>query len=320
MISENIYFYYAFPLVMSIAFFWFLLYFYYTKRYTSFVKSFLDLANNIALVHDDKSTISINKIGLNFFGFESLERLNHEYSTISGLFIEEDGCVDKYTYGKDWLKILTEKNQKQIKVKLYSHIDEMEQYFHVQISNMKYQNQYLLIFNNITEIEQEKKEIRKLADYDALTKIYNRVKFNEIFPEVFYKANRYGEKFSVILFDIDHFKLINDNYGHNVGDKVLIELSRLVNMNLRETDIFARWGGEEFIIVAQFSTAEETIKLASRLQKEVENYTFDVVNEVRCSFGVTEFKTKDSQMTILERVDKALYYAKENGRNQVVLR
>ena len=87
MISENIYFYYAFPLVMSIAFFWFLLYFYYTKRYTSFVKSFLDLANNIALVHDDKSTISINKIGLNFFGFESLERLNHEYSTISGLFL-----------------------------------------------------------------------------------------------------------------------------------------------------------------------------------------------------------------------------------------
>ncbi|MCH9740971.1 MAG: GGDEF domain-containing protein, partial [Epsilonproteobacteria bacterium] len=126
--------------------------------------------------------------------------------------------------------------------------------------------------------------------------------------------------FSIILFDIDYFKCINDTYGHNAGDKVLVELARLVNLGLRESDIFARWGGEEFVILSRYSTAHQAQLLASRLRKDIESYSFDIVKKMTCSFGVTQFKADDSKAQLFNRVDDALYEAKDNGRNQVVLK
>lgn len=297
---------------------WFFLYRYYSKRHMRFVQSFLDSNNSITVVCDKHSILSINKAGLQFFGVNNLRKFKSSHASISDLFIEEDGCVDKYTYGKKWIETIEKSKRKSIKVKLFSVVDQMYYYFHIKISKMDYNSEYILFFNNITDIEQEKTQIKKLAEYDPLTKIYNRVKLNSLFPEIFYKANRYGQHFSIILFDIDHFKKINDTYGHNIGDKVLIELARLINLGLRQSDTFARWGGEEFIIVSEMSTRQETVALASRLRAEVEHYSFDVVKNVTCSFGVAEFKDGDTQTRLLERVDTALYEAKEHGRNQVV--
>ena len=166
----------------------------------------------------------------------------------------------------------------------------------------------------------EKQAIKKLAEYDPLTKIYNRVKINDVFIDVFYDATRYNNEFSVILLDIDFFKSINDTYGHNVGDKVLVELARLINMKLRENDTFARWGGEEFLIISEKTTVKTVQQLAARLRLEIERFSFDTVQHITCSFGVTQFKAGDTQQRLLERVDIALYEAKENGRNQVVVK
>ena len=297
---------------------WFFAYSYYAQRHRQFMQSFLDSNNSVTVVCNKKSIISINKVGLKFFGFSSLKKFNSSHSSISDLFIEEDGCVDKYTYGKGWIETVEKSKQKSIKVKLFSEEDQMDYYFHIKVSKMKYNNQYILSFNNITALEEEKRQIKQLAEYDPLTKIYNRVKLNSLFPELVYKANRYGQHFSIILLDIDHFKRINDEYGHNVGDKVLVELARLITLGLRQSDTFARWGGEEFLVVSEMSTKKETIALASRLREQVEKYPFDVVEHITCSFGVAEFKDGDTQIRILERVDTALYEAKENGRNQVV--
>ncbi|MBU1668982.1 GGDEF domain-containing protein [bacterium] len=297
---------------------WLVSYRYYSKRHMHFVQSFLDSNNSITVVCDKKTIISINKAGLKFFGVNNLKKFQSSHASISDLFIEEDGCVDKYTYGKNWIETIEKSKRKSIKVKLFSVEDQMYYYFYIKISKMDYNNDYILSFNNITDIEQEKTQIKKLAEYDPLTKIYNRVKLNSLFPEIFYKANRYGQHFSIILLDIDHFKKINDTYGHNIGDKVLVELARLINMGLRQSDTFARWGGEEFIIVSEMSTRKETVALASRLRSQVENYSFDIIKNITCSFGVSEFKDGDTQTRLLERVDTALYEAKERGRNQVV--
>ena len=185
---------------------------------------------------------------------------------------------------------------------------------------MKKNNQYVLTFNDITKLESERVTIVKKAENDTLTNIYNRVKFNEVLNDMIYRANKYDFKFSIILIDIDHFKAINDNYGHNIGDKVLIELSRLINMNLRENDTFARWGGEEFVVISESKNIKDTSLLASRLRKIVSAFLFQDVGSVTCSFGVTEFKNGDTQALLFDRVDKALYEAKDNGRNQVVVK
>lgn len=310
--------YFIYSLLATAFFVWLFTYLHYSKRHMRFVQSFLDSNNSITVVCDKKSIISINKAGLQFFGVNNLRKFKSSHASISDLFIEEDGCVDKYTYGKNWIETIEKSKRKSIKVKLFSVEDQMYYYFHIKVSKMDYNSEYILSFNNITDIEQEKTQIKKLAEYDPLTKIYNRVKLNSLFPEIFYKANRYGQHFSIVLLDIDHFKKINDTHGHNIGDKVLVELARLINLGLRQSDTFARWGGEEFIIVSEMSTRKETVALASRLRAQVEHYSFDIVKNITCSFGVAEFKDGDTQSRLLERVDTALYEAKERGRNQVV--
>jgi len=311
---------YGFVSVGVILLFWFFLHQYYSKSYKLFVKSFLDSNNNITIVSTEENIVTINKAGLDFFEYKSIQDFQSAHSSVSDLFLEEEGCINKYTYGKNWILKIEKSKRKNFKVKLFSKEDNMHYYFHVKISKMNYANsQYLLSFNNITDIEQEKQNIQKIAEYDPLTQIYNRVKFNDLLQEMFYKANRYNQPFSVILLDIDHFKNINDTYGHSAGDKVLVELARLINMSLRETDKIARWGGEEFVILSEHSSLEQSKIFAMRLKLEIADYNFAIPQKtITCSFGVTEFRNGDTQAKIFERVDQALYMAKENGRNQVV--
>jgi len=299
---------------------WFIFYQIYSTRYKLFVKSFLDSNNNIIIVCNKNIITMINHAGLNFLGFSSVQQFKLSHSSISDLFLEERGCYNKYTDGKNWIEKIEQSNSKSVKVKMLSKEENRNHYFHIKVSKMKFSNQYLLSFNNISGIEHEKQAIKKLAEYDPLTQVYNRVKLNEVFIEVFYDATRYNNEFSVILLDIDFFKKINDTYGHTVGDKVLTELARLVNMTLRQNDTFARWGGEEFLIIAEKTTIQAAQKLATRLRVEIEKFSFNTVQNITCSFGVTQFKAGDTQSRLIERVDAALYEAKENGRNQVVVK
>jgi len=297
---------------------WLLIVLYYSKQHRLFIQSFLDSTDNISIIANQKVVLNINKKGLSFFGTNSIATFNSSYFSVASLFLEEEGCLGKHSLGKNWLQKIENNKDDNIKVKLLNQEDKDPYYFHIKVSKIAGTNQYLLLFHNITKIEGEKNKIIKLAEHDALTGIYNRVKLNSIFPTFIYNANRYDKYFSIILFDIDHFKRINDTYGHNVGDSVLIELTHTVKNLLRESDAFIRWGGEEFIIVLQMTTLAQGIMLASRLRLALEEHPFLHVGKVTCSFGVSEFTAGDTQMILLERVDEALYEAKENGRNQVI--
>ena len=300
---------------------WVVSYFILKNSLKKYLQLFLDSHHDIVFLYDDKGLKLINKVGLNFFGYKKLEDFLSVHSDVSDFFIEERGCIDKYTYGKHWIETIVQdvKNKdNRVKVKIFSEKENFEYYFYIKISKLINTNEYLLFFNDITKLEYEKSGIKKSAELDPLTKIYNRVKLNEMFVNIFFNANKYNHVITMILFDIDHFKRINDDFGHNVGDKVLQELAGLIRGLLRDGDIFARWGGEEFVIVLQNISLEQTTKLASRLRSEIEKYSFAVVENVTCSFGVTEFSHNDRQEEFFERVDEALYEAKESGRNRVV--
>jgi diguanylate cyclase (GGDEF)-like protein len=119
------------------------------------------------------------------------------------------------------------------------------------------------------------------------------------------------------MFDIDFFKDINDNYGHDVGDEVLKYLSEIVSTRLRESDIFARWGGEEFIILLKACSKEDACSFAQNLKSNIEEAIFPHEIKMTCSFGVTTILPEDSIKTFLKRVDELLYLSKRNGRNRV---
>ena len=171
--------------------------------------------------------------------------------------------------------------------------------------------------NIIDSLKNELKQKRIEVDKDNQLNIYNRKKFSEELKKELHRAERYGTNLSLIMFDVDNFKEINDNYGHNKGDQILQSFVDIVKEEIREHDILARYGGDEFMIIAPETDLNEVENLAKRLLKKINNYSCVENIEPTCSFGVAEFKDGDSFEEFVEKVDKALYRAKEKGRNQV---
>jgi len=297
------------------------LYFLFKKRSQKVHELYFDSHEEITILYQSKSIKFINKAGLLFLGHSSLASFLSSNSDISDIFIEEHGYVNKHSYGQNWVEsIYKDKKIKdnRIKIKTFSQENGLYYSFYIQISKIVHSNEYILSFCDITTLEREKLTYKSNSELDPLTKAYNRVKLNEMFESIFFNAKKYNHPLSMILFDIDKFKIINDTYGHNVGDRVLQEIAGLTRTLLHNGDVFARWGGEEFIIILEGISLEETSRFASRLRGEIERYSFEIAKNVTCSFGVTQLTQGDKQIDFFERVDNALYEAKENGRNQVV--
>jgi diguanylate cyclase (GGDEF)-like protein len=156
------------------------------------------------------------------------------------------------------------------------------------------------------------------ATTDPLTTLYNREYFNHCLKNEMERSKRYGTSLSLIVFDIDRFKKVNDTFGHLSGDTVLIELSFLCLSIIRDSDILARWGGEEFIILAPENAKMAIVPFAEKLRKLIEKYSFSIKTQVTCSFGVTEYIARETKDDFINRADQALFKAKQSGRNKVI--
>lgn len=170
----------------------------------------------------------------------------------------------------------------------------------------------------ITERKHAIEELAELAETDPLTSLINRRKFHELLNYETERNQRYQSGLSLIMCDIDHFKKINDQFGHDAGDHALKVFASIIAENIRETDIFARWGGEEFMILMPNVHLNSASSVAEKLRKVVEITQIDKTDAFTASFGVTHFNKNDTAETFLKRVDEALYRAKEKGRNTVV--
>ncbi len=162
-------------------------------------------------------------------------------------------------------------------------------------------------------------KLLKLATTDMLTQLCNRMHFDHILSQEIEKVKRYGGTFSIIYFDIDNFKDINDKHGHTVGDQTLTALANHINNIKRRTDVFARYGGDEFIILAPSTTLSAAQRQAELIKQAIEKLQLDGIQKLSCSFGVTEFNNATtSHIILMNIVDKALYAAKNSGRDTVV--
>jgi diguanylate cyclase (GGDEF)-like protein len=167
------------------------------------------------------------------------------------------------------------------------------------------------------ELVQANHDLEKMAVTDKLTGLYNRAKIDNTVDLELVRARRYETPFSIVLFDIDHFKTINDTHGHLVGDQVLIDMSTIIQNTTRESDIKGRWGGEEFILILPNTDLKEAENVAETLRKAIEEHEFNEAGTVTASFGVSVFTQDDNADTLLNRSDNALYSVKKSGRNGV---
>lgn len=183
-----------------------------------------------------------------------------------------------------------------------------------EISNISASLNNLLRFTNKLICEKD-----KIAAHDRLTGLFNRGKFIELFSSELNRFTRYNTPFCVMLLDIDFFKKINDTYGHNIGDEVLVAIGNLVSGAIRKVDVFARWGGEEFVLLTPSSTLAVSTELAEKLRELVEAFVFPHNIRLTMSFGITGVLPEDTLEKIIARADAALYQSKHDGRNRVTV-
>lgn len=281
------------------------------KQEKEYAQNILDLQENLILVTEVDIAVTVNKALLRFFNFKDIEEFKNHYKCISSKFIQEDGYfhLGLLDDGVLWLdEVIRLSKKEDVIVKIV--VDDVFFVFNLKI--VKFVEQYIITFTDITNITQQSLEYKHEASYDTLTQIYNR----NMFHRLIHNKIEQKKKFVFILMDIDHFKSINDTYGHLVGDDVLKSLANLIKKHINEVDLFARWGGEEFVLAFDVGI-KKGIEIANNLRKQIEKKEFKGIEHLTCSFGITKFISDDSIDSLVKRADDALYNAKESGRNLV---
>lgn len=174
------------------------------------------------------------------------------------------------------------------------------------------------LFRKNQELETKNELLEKLSQTDYLTGLLNRRKIYEELEKEYQRAIRYDGTFSIIIFDIDRFKSINDKYGHDAGDQVIKEVADIFRSMLRTTDSLARWGGEEFLILCPATTLEDCVAIAQRMQAAIGESHFSVPRRITISGGICEYRSDLSLEDLLIAADRKLYKAKYQGRNRVM--
>ncbi|MEO5344798.1 MAG: diguanylate cyclase [Magnetococcus sp. YQC-9] len=295
-----------------------------TESANRYVRFLLDIQPNLLLVTHHDRLEYINRAFLNLLGYQTLEqflasgaRLGDRLLDRTGKPLFEAGAEPGPDPG---LSVLLHASREHSVVYLRG-ADQPEAIptpFAITSNPLPELNRYIFSFSDVTHLEQEKQQLEIQAFTDPLTGTCNRARLQGVLNAELRRAHRHEIPLSIILCDIDHFKRINDGFGHQVGDDVLRQVSALMTSNIRAEDILARWGGEEFMIVSPQNDMESQRLLAEKLRGLIENTQFPTVGRITCSFGVAQRQEEDTIRILTERADRALYAAKEGGRNRVV--
>ena len=291
------------------------------KKERDLIQNILNAQDNLVLVTNGKSIIKINSAVASLYGVKSIDEFVEKYGCICNSFVEREGYFSLSNVAEDefWIDLIElQIEEKNVVVLVKNEEDGELNSFDIKVK--KFNDNYILSLTNITYLDSENKEYAHQAYYDSLTNIYNRNRLQELFLLEVKQAQDVQKMFSFVMLDIDHFKMVNDTYGHLVGDNVLVSLTSLVSKNIRDTDIFARWGGEEFILILSGVHMDLAKNIAEHLRLKIEQVAFVDVGTITCSFGITEYKPGDNITSITKRADDALYAAKESGRNKVCIR
>jgi len=278
------------------------------------LRSILDSQNSMIAVYNDKKIIIANQTLLNFYGIKTIEEFENRYKSIEKTFIDSEN-----NFSENWIDEILQLDAINNIVKIKNQKDE-EKIFQVNIRSFIFNTvHYVVSFNDITELTQYTYKLQYQATHDNLTKLYNRQKFNDDLDSEIKRVERYKHDLSLLMFDIDDFKMINDQFGHDIGDTVLISISDILRNAIRSTDIPARWGGEEFMVLLPETSIGSCNMVAENLRKNIENFKFEGVNRtITVSIGIVKYQDKFTKDTLIKNVDIALYQAKRNGKNQII--
>lgn len=282
------------------------------------LRKFIDIQDSIVLLTDATKVIFANQKFFDFFGYQDLEDFTKEYHCVCELFIEDETFFHKgkvLPKEEHWIRSILNLPGRERIVSMLNR-NRNPHAFSVSINSYDPQT-YIINFSDISDTMFEKLQLKKKALRDQLTGAYNRAFFDASVQSIINNNEHQNGKTGIILFDIDHFKEVNDNYGHAAGDEVLKTLVAIVERFTRKEDKLIRWGGEEFVIVMYAKTIEDIVKQAEHLRFVIQNHKFNDLPTITCSFGVTLHEDNSTIEESIKKADDKLYEAKRGGRNQV---
>lgn len=260
--------------------------------------------------HDERAVVENTKVAVKGL-------LDVLAASVAQFLERTDDYAGHLTESRDAIEKATSlENIKAIEKELIGNIDRLHR------ANTEYRRQLAEANEQIGRQQEQLDQLQVDVSTDFLTGLPNRRALEGRLRESIDRSNRYGSTFSLVILDVDHFKTVNDEYGHMTGDRTLKALARLLGGHMRGSDILARYGGEEFVMILPETPAEQAERMAERIRHHVENATFKHSGDsiqLTVSAGVGQvLKPKDTADQLFERVDAALYKAKQTGRNKVV--
>ncbi len=250
------------------------------------------------------------QIFLTFFGYENLFAYREQHLVFAEHFIRENGYYST-THDITWLDDTLSSGRR---IKMSNYEGAVSTFLLRATPLPEDLSRFIVKCTEITELDEIYQEQERLAMIDSLTEIYNRLKFQQILEVEWEKVIRNDEKIAIILFDIDNFKTVNDTYGHDFGDLALIQLAELMKSKVEQQHVFARWGGEEFIILVTNTVEKEAFQVAESLRFFIETKQFTGISKLTASFGVALYEQGTTREELMQRADIALYEAKKKWK------
>ncbi len=287
----------------------------YNKRTNKILQKILDAQTSLTILTDFKIVEFASKSFYNLFGVQSSRDFHKLYNNFLDSVVHHKNYLDANTK-EGFLEAYNSAQKEDRIVSIPSAICDVK-VFYIEID--KVDELFVLTLTDITEIQFERLDSDYRATHDKLTGVFNRAKFEDKLEAKFQNAKRYKRDLSIAILDIDFFKKVNDEHGHQIGDDILKELSKLCLKNIRTTDFFARWGGEEFVLLLEETDLKSAKIVCEKLRVTIQNNKSQNLPAITVSIGISQFKENDTKEEFFKRADKALYKAKQSGRNKVVL-
>ncbi|MGB5868223.1 MAG: diguanylate cyclase [Arcobacteraceae bacterium] len=283
------------------------------------LQKFIDTQDNIVILSNGKKIDFANKKLFDFFGFSNLKTFQENHACICELFIEHHKYfhLGKIQKNENWIEVMNSLPNlaRIVMIKDKHNVDYV---FSVTINKFE-KDLWIVSFSDISETIQEQIKLEEKTTHDKLTGAYNREYFELSYTTQIALAQNFNHLLGIAILDIDYFKKINDSYGHDVGDSVLVELVNEIKKFSRLDDILIRWGGEEFLLMLQVKSADDLKKVLEHIRTVISSHNFKYIDKLTCSLGGTIYKIDEDISLSIKRADIALYASKANGRNMVTI-
>ena len=292
------------------------------KKLQEFYKNLeklIETQDNIVILTNGKEIKFANHKFFNFLGFENLEKFKKEHKCICEFFIEDDRFfhLKKIKEDDNWVIKIIELEESRRRVSIIG--KDLKQYvFSVNVNKFD-EDTMIISFTDISQTIFENIFLQEKILHDKLTNAYNREYFDINYKKLINEYHKNNTNLALAVLDIDYFKKVNDTYGHDIGDEVLIKFVETIQNNLRKNDILIRWGGEEFLLILQLDSQKDLENKLEHLRKVIEIEPFPKIKNITCSIGGTIYQDNENILKTIKRADEAVYKAKEMGRNKVLI-